>query len=207
MQQYQAAWNRLWQTLGARPADPTLLASLVQHYAQPQRKYHTLEHLDACLAHFDTLRRHAQRPAEIEVALWFHDAVYEVGAVDNEARSADWAHAALTAAGVGTEVADRVHALVMATCHNVAPSTRDQEILLDADLSILGAPPPVFDAYEQQIRAEYAAVPQEAFRSRRIRILQQFLDRERIYHTQEFRAQREAQARANLTRSISRLKG
>ena len=205
MQAYEESWRSLWRSLGVTQVDPALLPSLVQRYSEPQRKYHTLQHLDACLAHFADLQAQAQRPAEVAVALWFHDAVYDVGQTGNEQKSADWARAALSAAGVQPDAAQRVHDLVMVTCHDVHPQTRDQEVLLDVDLAILGAAPAVFDAYEQQIRAEYACVPTDAFQSRRRRILQQFLDRPRIYHTTQFHGHYENQARDNLAQSIRRL--
>ena len=205
MQGHESSWGALWRSLGVDRVDPTLLAALLRRYSEPQRKYHTLQHLDACLAHFETLRAQALHPDEVELALWFHDAIYDIGASGNEARSADWAREALLSAGGDVQAAQRVHDLVMVTCHDVAPQTRDQEVLLDVDLSILGARPRVFDAYEQQIRAEYAYVQGDAFRSRRRRLLQQFLDRPRIYHTTQFHGQFEAQARDNLARSIRQL--
>lgn len=201
----QERWNTTWQQLGLVPADPSLLQALLTRYAEPKRKYHSQEHLDACLAHFDSLQAQALHPGEIALALWFHDAIYDIGASGNEARSADWARDALLAAGASAAVAQRVHALVMVTCHDVAPQTGDQEILLDVDLAILGAPPAVFDNYELQIRAEYADVAEGAFRTRRCRILQHFLDRPRIYHTELFHRLRESQARDNLARSIRQL--
>lgn len=204
---YQDSWDAIWRGLGLAQADATLLPALVRHYSEPERKYHTLQHLDACLAHLATARLLADHPDEIALALWFHDAVYEIGASTNEARSADWARAALEAARADADVVQRVFDLVMVTCHAMAPQTRDQEILLDVDLSILGARPEVFDAYEGQIRAEYAAVPQDFFQARRKRILEGFLARPRLYHTDAFHTRLEAQARANLARSISRLGG
>ena len=205
MTSYENSWNRLWRSLGVGVVDQQLLPELVRRYSEPQRKYHTLQHLDACLRHFASLRDQATRPDEVELALWFHDAVYEVGQPGNEAKSADWARGAVVAAGGSPAVAERIHALVMVTCHDVAPSTPDQEVLLDADLSILGAPPATFDAYEVQIRAEYATVEEDTFRSRRRRILQQFLGRPRIYHTDQFHGKFETQARDNLARSIRQL--
>ena len=143
------------------------------------------------------------RPARL--ALWFHDAIYTVGAADNEQRSANWARAALQAHGARTETAERVHALIMVTRHEQPPCTPDQALLLDIDLAILGAPAAVFNAYEQQIVREYQAVPTKAFRANRRRILQGFLARPRTYHTAAFHDTREEQARANLTRSIQAL--
>ena len=203
--QSEESWQSLWLGLGATGADPALREALVQRYRESPRKYHTLQHLTACLRHFATLRARAEHPHEVEVALWFHDAVYEIGGGSNELQSADWARSAVLAAGVDVSIAQRVHALVMATCHNVLPQTRDEEVLLDVDLAILGAPPQHFDAYETQIRQEYASVPEPDFQTRRKRILQQFMDRPRIYHTAQFNALLEAQARANLARSIAAL--
>ena len=205
MQSHEQSWEDLWRSLRVERVDPTLLAALLRRYSEPQRKYHTLQHLDACLAHFETVRTQAPHPHEVELALWFHDAIYDIGASDNEARSADWAREALRSAGGDAQAAQRVHDLVRVTRHDVVPQTPDQQVLLDVDLSILGASPRIFDAYEQQIRAEYAGVPENAFRSRRRRILQQFLDRPRIYHTTQFHGQFEAQARDNLARSIRQL--
>lgn len=198
------AWDAMWRALGANP-DPGLLDRLIAHYAEPHRHYHTLEHLDACLRQLATARTLASHPAEVELALWFHDAVYQVPASDNERQSADWARDALVRAGVDGAGAQRVHALVLVTCHAVAPDTPDEQLLLDVDLSILGMPPALFDRYERQVRAEYAQVPEAAWRSRRKTLLQQFLARPRIYHTGQFRDRLEAQARANLQRSIDRL--
>jgi predicted metal-dependent HD superfamily phosphohydrolase len=202
--QHGPAWQQLWQAFGTVPPDG-LLAALLARYAEPHRHYHAQAHLDACLAHFARVRTQAERPHEVEMALWFHDAIYAIGAPDNEQRSADWARQALEQAGIAPDAVARVAALVMVTRHDCAPQDTDQALLLDADLSILGQPPAVFDAYERHIRAEHAAVPEAIFRSRRRGILQQFLERPRIFHSAHFHAAFEAQARANLARSISRL--
>lgn len=198
-------WLALWRALGARTIDPQLHGALLARYGEPHRHYHAREHLEACLRHLDDLAGHAPHPALVEMALWFHDAIYDIGAVDNESRSADWARDALLAAGVDAPTAQRVHDLVMVTRHDVRPSDDDERVLLDADLSILGARPELFDQYEGQIRREFAQVPEDAFRARRRGVLQGFLDRPAIYHTPPFRHAREAQARANLARSIERL--
>lgn len=202
---HTAQWQASWQALSGQPGDPALHDALVARYDEPHRHYHTLQHLDACLRHLPALRSQARHPDEILLALWFHDAIYEIGAADNETRSADWAAQAVADAGVKPDVTRRIHALVMATRHDGAPQSGDQQVLLDVDLAILGAPADVFDRYELQIRAEYQSVAEPAFRSNRCRILQGFLARQRIYHTPLFFAQRETQARTNLTRSIAAL--
>lgn len=205
VQRHAPLWHASWQAAAAPRPDPELAVRLAGRYAEHHRHYHTLQHLDACLRHFEALRADAQRAHEITLALWFHDAVYEIGATDNELRSAQWASAALLSAGADAAAAGRVHALVMATRHDRAPQTPDEQILLDVDLAILGAPPAVFDAYEGQVRVEYRAVPEPDFRSNRRRILLGFLQRPRIFHTAAFNGRFEAPARANLQRSIDRL--
>jgi predicted metal-dependent HD superfamily phosphohydrolase len=138
-------WRALWAQLGAADADEPLFHRLVACWSEPHRHYHTLQHLRECLAQFDVVRPLAQRPAEVELALWFHDAFYDVHRHDNEARSADWAAAEVRAAGLPDAVAQRVRALVLATEHKQPPEDPDAKLLVDIDLSILGAPRQRFD--------------------------------------------------------------
>lgn len=198
-------WHATWQSLCGEPGDAALLQALVARYSEPHRHYHTLQHLDACLRHLPDLRALATHPDEVALALWFHDAIYDIGAADNERRSADWAVESLLSARVEVAVAQRVFALVMVTRHEVAPRTVDEQVMLDVDLAILGARAWVFDGYEGQVRAEYRTVPEPLFRANRRRILQGFLARERIYHTDPFHGRFETQARRNLARSIAAL--
>ena len=112
----RAAWNAAWQALGAR-ADglDALLSALLACYREPHRHYHTVQHLDECFERLAPLRDRAAHPAEVEVALWFHDAVYDVQRHDNEARSATWAVDALTARGVDARGFDvSTHAIAAA---------------------------------------------------------------------------------------------
>lgn len=197
------SWRRAWTGLGAAGDGDALFAQLLARYSEPHRHYHTVQHLHECLAAFEQVRVLAQRPDEIEIALWFHDAIYEVKRADNEARSADWAHTALRAAGVAEETAARVHALIMATRHTAVPGDADEQLLVDVDLSILGADEARFAEYERQIRQEYAFVPGFLFRSKRRAILKGFLDRASIYSTPAFRQRLEARARANLAGALT----
>ena len=93
----------------------------------------------------------------------------------------------------------------MATRHSAAPDAGDASLLVDIDLAVLGASAARFDAYERQIRAEYAQVPEPAFRQRRRALLAAFLARDRLYATAPLRAELEASARTNLARSIAAL--
>lgn len=199
----RANWSSAWHALGVASPGDALCDELQRRYAEPQRHYHTMQHLGECLAWFEREKALAEHPGEVALALWFHDAIYDVHAHDNEARSADWAREALLDAGASGDAAGRVHALVMATRHDAVPEGRDAELLIDIDLSILGAERRRFDEYERQVQAEYAFVPDEVRLPRRRAILQRFLDRKAIYATARMHALLEAQARANLKRSIS----
>lgn len=195
-------WQAAWDAIGVDAPGEALFGELLSRYSEPQRHYHTLQHLGECLAAFADAQGVAERPGEVALALWFHDAIYDLNAHDNEARSADWAARALTSAGASADVATRVHTLVMATCHAAQPVDPDAQLLVDIDLSILGAPAPRFAEYEQQIRREYAHVPPDVFEPRRRRILGAFLAREPLYQTPGVRARCEANARINLRRAI-----
>ncbi len=192
-----------WQDAGARTDGTVLCDALLVAYAEPHRHYHNTQHLAECLQGFEAVRHLAQRPAEVALALWFHDAVYIVQRHDNEAQSAAWARQALTTAGVQADVAERVYKLVMATRHTSAPAAGDAQLLVDIDLSILGAEAQRFAQYEQQIRKEYAFVPEELFRTKRKEVLLSFAARPRIYGTDHFHAALEARARANLAQAVA----
>lgn len=197
-----AGWQRAWAGVGAGGSGESVHAALVERYAEPHRAYHTLQHLGECLAAFEPLRHLAQHPAEVEMALWFHDAVYDVHRHDNEEASAEWARAALLAAGAPAQAAARVAALVLATRHQAAPRGADETVLVDIDLAILGAEAPRFAEYERQIRTEYAFVPEAQFRQRRQHILRSFLERPQIYGSEPLRAALEQRARRNLRRAV-----
>jgi predicted metal-dependent HD superfamily phosphohydrolase len=201
----QRSWHRAWSTLVPDRQNEALRQRLLACYREPQRRYHTLQHLAECVASFESVPTLASSPGEVEFALWFHDAVYDVRGDDNEARSAAWVRDELVAAQVAPPVAGRVHELVMATWHAALPEPGDATLVVDIDLSILGAAPDRFDEYERQIREEYGWVDEELFRSRRRSVLTGFLARPTIFATPHFQTALEAGARANLSRSLRRL--
>lgn len=168
-----------------------ILDLLKVRYAEPQRRYHTLEHIEHCLEEFDP--RQAREPEAVELAIWFHDAVYDTRRAENEERSAELLLALMPEAKSAAR-------LILATKHHRA-STPDEALLVDVDLAILGQPEARFDLYERQIREEYAWVPEPIFRQKRAAILRGFLDRPFIYGTEPFRARYEAAARRNLSRT------
>jgi predicted metal-dependent HD superfamily phosphohydrolase len=199
------SWRKAWQDAGVKQADAQLHRELIARWSEPHRHYHTLQHLRECLAHFEEVRDLAQHPGEVALGLWFHDAFYEPRQGDNELRSADWARQCMLQAGTDSEAAGRVHALIMQTRHKTAPEGADAQLLVDIDLSILGASPHRFDESDLQVRAEYAHVPAADYCKGRRAILQGFLARPRLYSTEYFHSRLEQRARENLQRALARL--
>jgi predicted metal-dependent HD superfamily phosphohydrolase len=199
----RASWLRGWHRVGAAGDGDDAFGKLLAGYNEAHRRYHTIQHLSECLAAFEQAIHLAPHPAEVEIALWFHDAIYDVTRDDNEERSAEWATAELEAAGAPAHAAERVSALVLATRHTAVRVTMDEQVLVDIDLGILGASEQRFAEYERQIRDEYAFVPSARFRRERRAILLSFLQRPRIYGTAHFHALLEEGARRNLQRAIS----
>ncbi len=202
-----AYWFGAWQRLNIGPPLPGVFDDLVERYGEAHRAYHTLQHLEECFRLFDEVVSHSDRPGELMVGLWFHDAVYDTHAADNEVRSAALASQTLLACRAGADLVHRVHELILATRHDTVPAAGDQALIVDVDLAILAAPEPRFDEYEAQIRREYAWVPESVFRQTRAGILVQFLNRPAVYFTEHLRERFEDRARSNLRRSLSRLAG
>jgi predicted metal-dependent HD superfamily phosphohydrolase/ribosomal protein S18 acetylase RimI-like enzyme len=199
-------WTRLWQQVSAASDSGPIYQELLAAYAQPHRHYHNLQHIDDCLSQFDSARNLAKEPIALELAIWFHDAIYDTHAQDNEERSAELARRRIADAGASTTLGQSVAALVLATKAHDPALHPDAPLLVDVDLSILGQPPARFWTYETQIRREYEWVPEPLFAAKRAEILERFLARKRIYSTDLFLSKYETQARLNLQNSIRSLK-
>ena len=200
----QEQWSETWSRLGAT-APEGLLTEIVARYSEPHRFYHTLQHLRECFSVLDLASHLARRLGEVQLALWFHDAFYDTRAQNNEERSAQWAEESLIAGGASSDAAAQVRELVLATKHNAVPEEEDAKLLVDVDLSILGAAEPRFAEYERQVRQEYGWVPEDTFRQGRARLLASFLNRSSIYSTAWFASRLEEQARKNLSCSLKEL--
>jgi predicted metal-dependent HD superfamily phosphohydrolase len=169
--------------------------SLLARWDEPHRHYHDRTHLRRML---DVLGPAA--PAAVRLAAWYHDAVYDPRAADNEERSAALAAAQLPALGV--HPAEVARLVLLTRDHAPDPADRAGALLCDADLSILAAPEPEYAAYTAAIRAEYSFVPDPAFRTGRATVLRRLLALPTLFHAHPTW---EPQARANLTRELHTL--
>jgi predicted metal-dependent HD superfamily phosphohydrolase len=186
-------------------------AALEEAYAKPPRAYHHFGHVGDVLRHYHEVEAGPgwEQPREVWLAVMYHDAVYEPGNRDNEARSAALAleHIGRWMPDAGLDAA-RVAALIELTARHGTLAQgevdRDAALFLDCDMAILGAGSAAFDAYDRAIAAEYRGhVPGWLFRLNRRRFLKALLQRERIYLSDFFHARLDAQARRNLRRTIT----
>jgi predicted metal-dependent HD superfamily phosphohydrolase len=203
----QESWRDLARRcVFATPAAAELFGRLVAAYGEPARHYHNLRHVAEVLR---VLRSHADQAHEaelLELAAWFHDVIYHPRAADNEERSAAFAADALRRLDMPQGRVERVAELVrMTRDHRADTADIEAQLLLDADLAILGAPPAAYKEYAEAIRREYAWVSDADYRAGRCAVLRRILERPRIYHTQPLFAEREATARGNLAAEIAEL--
>ncbi|MFG2574667.1 hypothetical protein [Streptomyces sp. NPDC048481] len=181
------------------PAPGPYADALLARWQEPHRRYHTLTHLTAVLDRVDELAAHADAPDVVRLAAWFHDAVYLPDRSENEERSARLAERALAEAGAPPERTAEVARLVRLTVtHDPADDDPDGQVLCDADLAILAAPPAAYAAYTAAVRAEYHFVPGDAFRTGRADVLRQLLALPRLFRTPYGSRTWEETARYNL---------
>jgi len=190
--------------------DAALKTELSALYNAGDRHYHNLAHIEAMLALAGDYRASLHDPEAVEAAIWFHDAIYDSKAKDNEAKSAALAETKL-AERTDAGRLGRISAMILTTATHQLPqfddatAIRDASLFLDMDLSILGAAPDAFDVYERAVRREYGWVEEPMWRAGRGAVLKDFLARPRIFLTEEFRRRFEPQARLNMARSLAAL--
>jgi predicted metal-dependent HD superfamily phosphohydrolase len=202
-----------WVGLASQYApNPSLIESqfnsIVEHYSGKNRAYHNLSHIQSLLALSETLLDKIQNRDALYYAIWFHDVIYDTKRSDNEEKSAEFAVEALAGVGVPEQTIATVKAMILATKHHRADDfSWDMKAFLDLDTSILGAPEEIYKEYSRAIRKEYSWVPDFLYRKGRMKVLNDFLEREHIYHTDEIRAEYELQARDNIAEELRTLSG
>jgi predicted metal-dependent HD superfamily phosphohydrolase len=215
MTQPEIEIRRAWRHIAGHHHDGCVDGLLIR-YGEPSRHYHTATHIMWVLRHLHDLASASVRElsSELIAAALYHDAIYDSRAADNEARSAALAARELSEIGWSAEQCAAVEALIITTAGHVAAEAsplagRDNDdeanMLLDADLAILGSEPGAYSAYVHGIRSEYIHVDDDAWRSGRARILQQFLDRPRLFATEYMYTAREHRARANIAAELAGL--
>ncbi len=184
------------------------LAQLFALYSENHRAYHNLGHVHSLLFQAEDWRQRGRWRdyAGAAFAIWYHDAVYQTRNSDNEERSAAFAVSSLNALAVPAETVARAQQMILATkTHSAEGLNEDGKLFLDLDLAILGSTPEIYRQYQAAIRAEYSWVPGFLYRRGRRKILQGFLERERLFFTDEIAKGREKQARKNIAEELKEL--
>ena len=197
-------FNTLWQRAGARNNGETAFAVLADYYSQPHRRYHTARHVRDCLETYDSAVPVLGINDAVEMALWFHDAVYIIGQTDNELSSAALFRS-LTEDHLPNDFNEQVVRLIMATRHNQAPAAADEQFATDVDLAGLAKPWDAFINDTQLLRQENRATDDETFRENVRGFFERLLARPSIYATAYFEVKSEAIARGNIERLLAEL--
>ena len=195
----QQDWNQLCASLNCDGED--YWTTIEESYSKNQLAYHNLQHIADCLRKFRAAQHLAEDPVAIELALWFHDIVYDPKAPDNEEQSAHVAAKFL----LDSPHTSKVTELILDTSHRGEPQSNDGKLICDIDLSILGSDPESYRAYAEAIRKEYSWVSSADYTLGRSKVLQNFLNRENLYSVPHFQDRYEQQARSNLSQELQAL--
>lgn len=182
------------------PAKP-LWDKLTAHYNEPGRYYHTLHHLENMLAELQPVSAMLENEHAVLFALYYHDVIYDAQKKDNEVRSA--ALALKTLHTLPPALVARCEQHILATRQHAWQADMDTNYFMDADLSILGQPWEVYATYAAYVRKEYHMYPDLLYKPGRKKVLQHFLDMERIFKTAYFHGKYETAAKANLQRELA----
>jgi predicted metal-dependent HD superfamily phosphohydrolase len=201
----RAGFIELWHSL-SRESGEGIYELLERLYSDPSRAYHNLSHLESSFARLAAQNVNDDERKQIALAIWFHDAIYDTKAKDNEEKSAELFKNAALESGISKTLIAKVEEMILATKRHTAPaeSSHALKLFMDIDLSILGAGAKEFADYDRAIRAEYSWVPGFVYFSKRRQVLKNFLKRPRLYYTQEMFTELEARSRVNLESATRR---
>ena len=201
IQQY---WTQFSGELNLEHPQVEELYSLLENaYTEPQRHYHTIQHIAECLDLFYQIKAQLNDPIAVELAIWFHDVIYDPKAPDNEEQSAILMHK-YCGNLLASDQIQKVYDWIIATKKHQASIDQGLNTLLDIDLAILGSSTVRFAEYEQQIQQEYAWVEAQVYKIKRAEVLQYFYQMQPIYQTQYFRQRFEDQAKQNLLEMMTK---
>jgi predicted metal-dependent HD superfamily phosphohydrolase len=193
-----------WQRLSHRTDGDAIGQALLDLYAGEARYYHTIDHIDFCLEVFDEVSDQCDNPDAVELAIWFHDAIYDFPVEENERLSAEY-FMNVSQGRLPEDLRRVVFEQVMVTDHRRVPEDTDQKILTDIDLSSFGRPWERFISDGLNVRRELNYLEDDVFYQRQIAFMKNLLDREHFYATPWFQDNFEPTARQNLQQYLGTL--
>ncbi len=198
---FASLWDR--HASGA-PSGDTVYQELANSYSHPTRHYHGLPHIHACLEHFDIVREHLDNPDAVEMALWFHDVVYDPCRTDNERKSAELFEIH-TGNGIESTFVGQVTNLIMMTVYPSNPLSADEKFMVDIDLSSFALPWNDFIRLGRLVRDEFGHLTDREFEQGELEFFRMLSNREYFFYTEFFRSRYENTAQSNLDRKIKQL--
>ena len=200
-QRFVALWNRRSRSTG--PGCMEIFQALNEKYDESHRVYHNGDHIRHCLAEFDSIHAGLTQTARdiIELSIWFHDAIYEIAARDNEAQSAQW-FVSLAGDRLETDIVHAVKRCILYTTHQNMPADPCSLYMVDVDLSGFGQDWAGFAADGRKIREENKHLDEEAFVGGQVEFMSRLLRRDRIFYTEYFHNRLENRGRRNIIRQL-----
>lgn len=193
-----------WEANGLGPGG--LRTELLVRWSEPHRRYHDVRHLANCLAALDQLSPAAPSGTPlVELALWFHDAVYASAPGQDEEDSARLTAERLTGLLPARDVVEVVRLVRLTASHLVEPDDHRGALLVDADLAILGALPGRYHVYARDVRLEYEHLDEQAWATGRSSVLRRLLARDPLFITPRGRELWQDAARSNLAAELDEL--
>jgi predicted metal-dependent HD superfamily phosphohydrolase len=189
----------------------TWSTNFVKRYTEPQRHYHTVAHIAAMLKCLDERKAKVTDPVAVELAVFFHDWIYEPRGTANEAESVVVFRSFAKELGIEKSLRGKVVRMIEATIkhelsqNSIAQEKEDLELFLDFDLEVLGRDWEAYMVYAKQIRMEYLCFEDPEYKMGRAKVLKTFLGRDRVYFSESFHTERESAARQNMQREIEKL--
>lgn len=196
-----ARFERLWRQAGGGPESQKVFSELYALYSGPDRFYHSLEHIERCLAHYDRATPELGVHSAVEMAIWCHDVVYDTGASDNEARSVEW-FSSRGKGSLSSAYLEEVSEIILATRHTAAPNNSSAQFMVDVDLAGLGQSWDTFFADTQNLFKEAGSKTKANFYRSQCAFLQNLANRPFIFSTPHFRSAYEQTARDNIARLV-----
>jgi predicted metal-dependent HD superfamily phosphohydrolase len=195
--------NKRWVSLFPFDSAGSEFDKISQRYSEKNRFYHTLNHIRFCLNMVDDFYDKIDHPDALEIAIWFHDVIYDPKISNNEALSAEYASEILSGFDFQTLEIDRIKQLIMCTRHPSLPKLNDEKYLVDIDLAILGTHKEQYAHYSDSVRKEYAHLSFRQYAAGRKKVLETFINSEFIFYTDVFREKYESLARVNIEKELN----
>ncbi len=197
-------FKQIWKTLCIEYREDhcdRVFDELSDLYSSPGRHYHTDAHIRHCLNELDNAVATASSPARIEMAIWCHDVIYIPGDPDNELKSAAWFKSHATTHMSASNI-ETISNLITITEHRDNPTTHDEKLMVDIDLSSLGLSIEQFKTDGQRVRLELPELSDKEFAQGQQKFLESLMQRPTLYCTDYFQKQYEAAAQSNIAQLL-----